>query len=420
MGIKNIDFIEYSLSNGLQVILHEDHYNPIVSVSVLYHVGGKNESLGRSGFAHFFEHLMFEGSVNLNRGDFFKYISSSGGINNAYTTPDETFYYEVLPSNYLDLALWLESERMLHAKVDKNGIDIQREVVKEEKRMYIDNVSYRVAISEKIPSLLFNKHPYRFPLIGLTKDIDLSIEKDFWDFYKTYYVPNNAILCVSGDIDIKKTKIIIEKYFSIIPIGKKKIIRPNIIEESINNEIFFTYKDKNCKVPAVIISYRTPKKTDYNTYVLKIINSFLSKGESSIIYKNIINKKQLATHAGSFFQDLEDYGIFIIYAILRDGVSLDQLTKGIDEEIELFKKHGISDNNLQKQINIIEKKNIINNMSMLGVSTFLSECKLYYNDTNFVNKIFNKYQSVSVNDVNNCVNKFLKTNKRVRLYNIPL
>lgn len=421
MNLKNqyINFIEYDLKNGLHVILHQDNYNPLVAVSVLYHVGSKNEKIGLNGFAHFFEHLMFEGSKNINRGEFFKYVNANGGICNAYTSYDETFYYEVFPSNQIKLALWLESERMMHAKVDKKGIDTQREVIKEEKRMHIDNSPYKSAFNYKIPSLLFKKHPYRLPIIGSINDLNSASEDDYKNFYKKYYVPNNAILSIAGDINISDLKKDIEYYFNDIPKGGKYHIRKKIKEDPIDNEIKSIYEDNNIKIPAVILSYIGPNKINYDNYVFKIIDNILSQGESSIISKNIVNEKQIAAQAGSFFQDLEDYGIFTIYAIINPNIELDHITNSIDNEIEKFKKYGINQKELDKQINILEKKFLDENVSMLGIASNLAHYKLYYNNTNLINQKLEKYHKINLLDIKRVANKYLNKNQRVRLYNVP-
>nr|WP_238784614.1 pitrilysin family protein [Blattabacterium cuenoti] len=415
-----IRFFEETLSNGLHVILHQDNTNPLVSISVLYHVGTKNESPGKSGFAHFFEHLMFEGSENIKRGEFFKYIASNGGKNNAYTNHDETCYYEVLPSDRLPLALWLESERMFHAKIDKESINIQREVVKEEKKMQIENQPYAKAISEVIPSLLFNKHPYKYPIIGFEKDLDSATEVDYKKFYKTYYVPNNATLVVAGDFDMKEARNLIDTYFYPIPKGKIDFHMKKIEEDPIRKEIFSTYVDKNTKVPGVFLSYRLPKITDKDSYVLKIIDHILSSGESSRIMKNVVNKKQLAAYAGSFLDSMEDYGIFIIYGLINPGVTLDNLTKVIDEEIENLKEKGITEYELEKHKNFFEKKFLFDNYSMSGIAANLAHYHLYYKNADLINTDIEKYRDISIEDIKIVANKYLNKNSRVRLYNVPV
>ncbi|WP_341654589.1 pitrilysin family protein [Blattabacterium cuenoti] len=417
--LYQIKFFEEKLSNGLHVILHQDKKTPLVSISVLYHVGSKNEIPGKSGFAHFFEHLMFEGSKNIKKGEYFKYIAYNGGKNNAYTNHDETCYYEILPSDRLPLALWLESERMLHAKVDEESINIQREVVKEEKKMRVENQPYVKAISEIIPSLLFKKHPYKYPIIGLYQDLDTAKEADYKEFYKTYYVPNNAVLVVSGDFDMNEARILIKKYFSSIPKGTRNFQMKKIEEEPMKKEIFFTYVDKNTKVPGVFLSYRVPKLTDKDSYVLKIIDHVLSSGESSRIIKNIVNTKQVASYAGSSLDTMEDYGIFMIYGLINPGITIDQLTKIIDDEIDLLKEKGITQYELEKQKNCFEKKFISDNYSMSGITASLSHYYLYYHNADLINTDIERYRKITPEDIKKVANKYLNKNNRVRLYNVP-
>ncbi|WP_341658637.1 pitrilysin family protein [Blattabacterium cuenoti] len=417
--LYQIKFFEEKLSNGLHVILHQDKTTPLVSISVLYHVGSKNEIPGKSGFAHFFEHLMFEGSKNIKKGEYFKYIAYNGGKNNAYTNHDETCYYEILPSDRLPLALWLESERMLHAKVDEESINIQREVVKEEKKMRVENQPYVKAISEIIPSLLFKKHPYKYPIIGLYQDLDTAKEADYKEFYKTYYVPNNAVLVVSGDFDMNEARILIKKYFSSIPKGTRIFQMNKIEEEPMKKEIFFTYVDKNTKVPGVFLSYRVPKLIDKDSYVLKIIDHVLSSGESSRIIKNIVNTKQVASYAGSSLDTMEDYGIFMIYGLINPGITIDQLTKIIDDEIDLLKEKGITQYELEKQKNCFEKKFISDNYSMSGITASLSHYYLYYHNADLINTDIERYRKITTEDIKKVANKYLNKNNRVRLYNVP-
>src|ERR1700761_6447819 len=210
-----INFTEYNLPNGLHVILQEDHSTPIVAVSVMYHVGSKNEDPQRTGFAHFFEHLLFEGSENIKRGEYMKFIQNAGGQLNANTTQDRTFYFEVLPSNQLELGLWMESERMLHAKIDTVGVETQRKVVKEEKKQRYDNTPYGQLINV-IYENAYTKYPYRWSPIGKEQYIDKATLAEFMNFYKTFYVPNNAVLVISGDINADQAKTLISKYYGSI------------------------------------------------------------------------------------------------------------------------------------------------------------------------------------------------------------
>ena len=202
---NNISFEEYDLDNGLHVILHEDHTTPIAAVTVLYHVGSKNENPERTGFAHFFEHLLFEGSENIKRGEFDSYVTNAGGALNANTSQDRTFYYELLPSNQMELGLWLESERMMHANIQQIGVETQREVVKEEKRQRVDNQPYGSWL-ENMMKNLYSEHPYNWVPIGSMDHLNAAQLDEFMNFYKKFYIPNNATLSIAGDIDVAKTK----------------------------------------------------------------------------------------------------------------------------------------------------------------------------------------------------------------------
>src|SRR5690606_7193876 len=252
----NIEFTEYTLENGLHVILHQDKTTPIVAVSVMYHVGSKNEDPEMTGFAHFFEHLLFEGSENLGRGEYFQTIQAAGGTLNANTSNDRTYYYQILPSNQLELGLYMESERMLHAKIDSIGIETQREVVKEERRQRMDNTPYGSVVEETMKRA-FKVHPYKWSVIGSMDHLNSASYQDFMDFYDLFYVPNNAVLSIAGDIDIEATKILVGKYFDEIPKGTKEIPRPTVKEPQQTAEVRDTVFD-NIQLPAVIQAYHIP------------------------------------------------------------------------------------------------------------------------------------------------------------------
>src|SRR5690606_35328833 len=246
-------FQEYDLPNGLHVILHEDHSTPIVNVSVMYHVGSKNEDPQRTGFAHFFEHLMFEGTENIDRGEYMKIIQKNRGVLNANTSQNRTYYFHELPSNQLELALWMESERMLHAKIDSVGIETQRKVVQEEKKQSYDNRPYG-QIMNVVFENAYSKHPYRWTPIGKEQYIDKAKYSEFMEFYKTFYVPNNAVLVIAGDFKPDQAKQWVEKYFGGIPKGTQAIPRPHIVEPPQKKEKHVDFYD-NVQLPAVILAY---------------------------------------------------------------------------------------------------------------------------------------------------------------------
>ena len=269
---RQIEFVEYELPNGLHVILHQDRSLPVVASYVLYHVGSKDERADRTGFAHFFEHLMFEGSDNIPRGQIDKLVSGAGGNLNASTSFDQTDYFLNLPSNQLKLALWIESERMMHAKVDETGVETQRQVVKERRRLRFDNQPFG-SLFEELAKLVFAGTNYEWTPIGSTQYIDQAKIDEFREFYKTYYVPNNATLALAGDFDIAEAKKLIEEYFGPIPRGKTPP-RPALeIKPQTEPNKLVVHKD-NTPLPASLHAWRAPKETDADSYAVDIWPTF--------------------------------------------------------------------------------------------------------------------------------------------------
>ncbi|MFY0673252.1 MAG: insulinase family protein [Bacteroidia bacterium] len=414
---QKINFVEYELENGLHVILHEDHTTPNVAVTVLYHVGSKNEDTARTGFAHFFEHLLFEGSENIARGEFDNYVENAGGVLNANTSFDRTFYYEVLPSNYLELGLWLESERMLHAKVDEIGVETQRKVVMEEKRQRIDNRPYSTWIGE-IYKRAFKEHPYRWQPIGSMSHLAAANEADYKKFYETYYVPNNATLSIAGDININQAKKWIELYFGSIPKGAK-VPRPEVIEKPLQGEIRDIVYD-NIQLPAVAIGYRIPEQGTDEAYALEMASYLLSRGESSLFRKNIVNEQQVAIQAYSFAMANEDPGIFFNFGICNGGKTPDELEKAIDEQIEKLKSELITDRDLQKLQNIVENAFVSGFSSISSRAESLANYHVYYGDADLINTEIGRYMSITKEDIKNAINKYLNKDNRIVLHYLPM
>lgn len=292
---QEVTFQEYELDNGLHVILHQDNSAPVVATAVMYHVGSKDEDPGRTGFAHFFEHLLFEGTKNIERGKWFDIVSAQGGTNNANTTQDRTYYYEVFPSNSLELGLWMESERMLHPVINQIGVDTQNEVVKEEKRQRIDNAPYgKIMYRTGLYPHLFKKHNYGKSVIGSMEDLDAAKLEEFIAFNDKFYNPNNAVLVVAGDINVTETKKMIQEYFGPIPNKAPKFQRTKIEEEPITEAIKVTEYDSNIQVPMKVLVYRTPDMKDRDTYVLNYISTLLTGGKSSRMYKKMVDEKKMA------------------------------------------------------------------------------------------------------------------------------
>lgn len=414
---NKIQFTEYTLDNGLNVILHQDKSTPIVAVTVMYHVGSKNERPDRTGFAHFFEHLLFEGSENIGRGEFDKYIQNAGGTLNANTTQDRTFYYEILPSNQLELGLWLESERMLHAKVEKAGIETQREVVKEEKRQRYDNQPYGSLLKEVL-SRSFKKHPYRWDPIGSMEHLDAATEEDYKNFYKEFYVPNNAILSIAGDIDIEQAKKWIQQYFGSIPKGKKEIYRPDIVEPPLGGEVRDTVRD-NVQLPAVVQAYRIPGQGTEDYYAVDMVSKLLSQGESSRLYKALVDDQKKALFVGSIPLPNEDPSISLAFGITNVGVDPKDLEAALDAEIAKVQNELISEQEFQKLRNQIENDFVTANSSVAGIAESLANYKMYYGDANLINTEIERYMKVTREDIQKAAKKYFSKNNRVVLYYLP-
>lgn len=414
---QKVKFEEYNLPNGLHVILHQDNTAPVVVTSVMYHVGSKDENPNRTGFAHFFEHLLFEGTENIKRGEWFNIVSSNGGKNNANTTEDRTYYYEVFPSNNVELGLWMESERMMHPVINQIGVDTQNEVVKEEKRLRVDNQPYGKLI-ENVNKNLFVSHPYKETIIGKMEHLDAATLDEFIAFNKKFYIPNNAVLVVAGDIDVPKVKKMIEEYFGPIPRGKD-IVRKKIVEKPITKTIYAEAFDPNIQIPAIVASYRTPSFKEREAYVLDMISTYLSSGKSSRLYKRLVDDKKMALQVGAVNKSMEDYSMYIIFAMPMGDTSLDALIKEIDDEISILQNKLISERDYQKLQNKFENSFVNANSSVEGIANSLARYYLLYGDTQLINNEINIYKSITREEIQKVARKYLNPNQRLLLKYLP-
>ncbi|WP_445383922.1 M16 family metallopeptidase [Robiginitalea sp. IMCC44478] len=414
---QEVSYEEYDLDNGLHVILHQDNSAPVVTTSVMYHVGGKDRTEGRTGFAHLFEHLLFEGTKNIEKGKWFEIVSSRGGTNNANTSQDRTYYYEVFPSNNLELGLWMESERMLHPIINQDGVDTQQEVVKEEKRLRYDNSPYG-QILPVLRQALFEKHPYKDPNIGYMEDLDAATLEDVIAYNKKYYVPNNAVLVVAGDIDIAKTKKMVADYFGPIPRGEE-IVRSYPKEDPIISEVKSKAYDKNIQIPASIVAYRTPGYGTRDAYVLDMISAYLSDGKSSKLYKKLVDDQKQALQVGAFNIGQEDYGMYIVFSLPVGETTLETLVTEIEEEIEAVRSGLISENDYQKLQNKFENRFVNSNSSIQGIAGSLATYYMLYDDTSLINKEIDIYRSITRAEMRAVAEKYLKPNQRVVIDYLP-
>ncbi|MDM1369689.1 insulinase family protein [Myroides marinus] len=414
---QKVEFDQYTLDNGLHVILHQDKSAPVVVTSVMYHVGAKDENPERTGFAHFFEHLLFEGTKNIERGEWFKIVTANGGNNNANTSDDRTYYYEVFPSNNLELGLWMESERLMHPIINQIGVTTQNEVVKEEKRLRMDNQPYGQVFTE-VKKNLFTKHPYRWMPIGSMEHLDAATLEEFLAFNKKFYIPNNAVLVVAGDFEKEQAKKWIKQYFG--PIAKGTPVTKTKIEEApITKEIKGEYQDPNIQLPMLIEAYRTPSMKTRDARVLDMISSLLSGGKSSRLYKKIVDQKKMALEMSSFSMSQEDYGVYIVYGIPMQGVTSDALVKEIDEEIEKLQTELISERDFQKLQNVFEKQYVDENATIEGVAENLASYYLLYGDVELINKNIEIYRSITREEIRDVAKKYLGKNQRLILDYVP-
>ncbi|WP_372917354.1 M16 family metallopeptidase [Salegentibacter sp.] len=414
---QEVEFTEYELDNGLHVILHQDKTAPIVSTSVMYHVGGKDLKNDKTGFAHFFEHLLFEGTKNIKRGEFMSIISSNGGSFNATTSLDRTYYFETFPSNKLELGLWLESERMLHPVISETGVETQNEVVKEERRRSYDNRPYGNLL-QVVQSNLFTEHPYKDPNIGYMEDLDAATLEEFNEYFDEYYAPNNATLVVAGDFEIEETKKLIEDYFGPVPSGNE-VSRTRVEEKPINNTVTDTFYDPNIQLPMFIMAYRTPGMATKDAQVLDMVSTLLSGGKSSRLYKKLVDDQKQALQVSAINLAFEDYSAYAILSLPLGDTELETLKQEIDEEIVELQNETISEREFQKLQNTFENRFVNANSSVSGIAESLATYHVLHGDTDLINEQIDILRSITPEDIKRVANEYLNENQRAEIYYLP-
>ncbi|MFP4064607.1 MAG: M16 family metallopeptidase [Bacteroidales bacterium] len=414
---QRIAFTEYTLDNGLHVILHKDNTTPNVVVDIMYHVGAKNEHPERTGFAHFFEHLMFEGTENIGRGEFAEIVEKAGGSLNAFTSFDVTNYYVLLPSNQLELGLWLESERLLHPVIDSTGVRTQKNVVTEEMKQTRDNQPYGRVLTETIKRA-YTVHPYQTDVLGKDEHIRNATFDDITSFHDMFYVPNNAVLVVSGDIDLDETKGLVEKYFGNIPRGEEEPRRPEVQEPERTTEVRDTVYD-NIQLPAMIQAYHIPAMGTEEYYAVEMLGTLLSQGQSSRLYRRLVVEDQTAMQVQAMPLGLEDPGLTMVLAIPNMGVDPQVLETTINEELRRVREELISEEEMQKLRNQVESRMVNSNTTIASRTTNLANYHLIYDDANLINTEIDRYLAVSREDIREAARKYLRENNRIVLYYLP-
>ena len=412
-----IQFTEYDLPNGLHVILAPEHSAPVVGSYVLYHVGSKDERPDRTGFAHFFEHLMFEGSDHIARGELDRYVNAAGGNLNASTSFDETNYHLNLPANQLGLALWIESERMLHAKIDEAGVETQRQVVKEERRLRYDNQPYG-GLFEEMAKLVFAGTPYAWVPIGSVQYIDAAGIEEFRAFYRKYYVPNNATLVLAGDFAEEPTRKLVERYFGPIPRGPEPP-RPTVPDLPQTEPRRAEVKRPNTPLPATLHAWRVPPQTHPDAYAIDLLTNVLAGGRSSRLYRRLVDREQAAAEAEAFPFLQEKAGMTGVFAVGNPDVTPDKLDALIAEELDAVKREGVTEAEFQKARNAKEAELAASYGTMAARARALASFHVFYGNTDLVNTELANYLKVTREDLRRVANRYLTTQGESTLHYPP-
>ena len=411
-----INYVEFKLKNGLHVIMHRDTSNPIVAVNIWYHVGSKDEEKGYTGFAHLFEHMMFQGSENIGKAKHIEYINAAGGTMNGTTNQDRTNYFQTVPSNQLELVLWLESDRMSSLNITQENFDNQRDVVKEEKRQRYDNVPYGNRWIE-ISKRLFRNQPYEWMPIGSMEDLDNAGLEYAREFYKKYYSPDNAVLVISGDIDYEITRKLTEKYFGDIkPSGVRKKNYGEIIFNQ--GEITDTVYD-NIKLEAVYIAYKIPGLKDESIPSFRLLSRTLGGGKSSRLYNELVNRKKLVKSVSSFVYDNELAGMFIISATALNGIKAELIAQEISDIIDDLFINPPTYSETEKAKNYIESAFVRSMETVLGKADNLAFYRTFFGNTAEINKVAVKYMSLTPEQIIQHTGKYINPHNRVVLYYKP-
>lgn len=394
------------LKNGLKVYYSQNKTTPTVAVAVYYNVGSRNEEQGKTGFAHLFEHMMFQGSKNVDKGEYFKYIENNGGEMNGTTSKEKTNFYQTMPSNQLELALWLESDRMGSLMVNSLNFENQRSVVKEEKSSSYDNRPYGMLFLE-LDNLAYDNEQYKHSVIGSIEDLDKATTTDALDFYKRYYTPDNAVLVIVGDFELETAKGFVNKYFDKIKKGELARKKFDFTDKPQTKKRTKKTVDKLAKMPAIAIAYKSPAALQKDYYSLAMLEEILFNSNSSRLYQKLVKDTELSLNifGGANFQ--AGPNLFYIYSIVKKG-KIEEVKKIIYAEIENIKANGITEDELKKAKNKINTDFIFQLQSNLKKALLIGNYALFFNDPSLITKEYEYYEKVTKEDVQNAVKTYFK------------
>jgi len=406
-----------TLPNGLTLVLSEDHSTPIVHLNLTYHVGSKNEKQGRTGFAHLFEHLMFKGSKNVQPEAHTSMVSSIGGQSNAFTTDDETVFWETVPAQYLPMILWLEADRMATLRIDKDTFTNERDVVKEERRMRVDNQPFG-RLNEIIYDQAFSVHPYKHATIGSMADLEAASVDDVRDFYQTYYVPSNATMVLVGDFDSTQAVQLVNQYLGRVPKATREVPRDIPKEPPQTMEKRVTLQEP-WPLPAVVVAYHITYDGNPDSYPLHIAAKVLSDGQSSRIYKKLVYETQLAVAAFGQANLIEDPNLFYAVAIVQPGHKTEDAANALIGEMERLKTEPITDHELQRTKNQFARDYILQRESNQSKAGVLSHAVVIHRDIKTADGEFEIFQNMTVADVQRVARTYFKPENRLVLTLVP-
>jgi len=406
-----------TLPNGLTIVLSPDDSTPIVHVELWYHVGSKDEKTGRTGFAHLFEHMMFKGSKNVEPEEHASMLASIGGQSNAYTNDDATVFWQTVPSQYLPLVLWMEADRMATLRIDKATFENEREVVKEERRLRVDNQPFG-RLSEILYDTFYTVSPYKHTTIGSMKDLDAASVEDVRDFHNTFYVPHNATMAIVGDFDMAQTKEMVTKYFGRIPKSDRVISREYPREKPTTAERRVTVNEA-WPLPAVIVAYPITWDGNPDSYPLHLTSKILSDGDSSRIYQSLVYEKGIALSAFGGGNIIEEPNLFFAVALVAPGHTPDEVEKALIAEFDKLRTQPITEHELQRAKNQFFRDYIVDRESIRGKASQLAHAVVIHDDVTTADGEVEIFTNMTVSDLNRVAKTYFTPESRLVLRILP-
>ena len=414
---QSVKFTEHKLKNGLRVILSEDHSAPTYSISVVYNAGSRDERAGRTGFAHLFEHMMFQGSENVGKGEHFVLIENNGGGMNGSTNSDRTEYHETLPANQIDLGLYLEADRMRSLVINQANLDNQRETVKEERRQRYDNQPYGQTF-DTLFETAYDSFPYKHSTIGSMDDLNAASVKDVSEFFKTYYAPNNAVITLVGDFKSSEVLAKIEKYFGNIS-AQAPPPSPDMTEPKQEAERRKTVEDPLAQIPRIDMAWKIPQGNTPDWYALYVLGEILSTGQSSRFYQTLVREKQVAVQEGAGPFERRGPSLFIVDLLVVPGKDLKEVEKLVYDELDRVKNQLVTDSELQKIKMEVKRGKVEQLEGTLYRAQALGENAIFYNDPNVINTGNDRLLSVTKEQIQKVARTYLTDANRTVLITVP-